>query len=166
MNEQWHIIEKALKEHSISSVSCRMVIESDDNGRKAEHEMYLKVGWFNGCAATIDITLSRFSSFDGFGDLDAMSAILDNVYRASIENSRSFLEVVCRHATAMLQSGVWNLGDVVDVWIATKNMIPCGHCEAVKTELGTIVTSPLDAAAKLIRKNRERWETQARKGLK
>ncbi len=77
-------------------------------------------------------------------------------------NVRAALELVVLHAAALVDAGVWTLENMYTAWRAT-HLDPCGICPQVEG----IVTSPLDAAARLLetisqRKANERMEAQAR----
>ena len=60
------------------------------------------------------------------------------------------LEIICTHASELLQSGERTILDVTNRWIATR-FEPSGYCDAVMNAVCKgVVTSPLDAFAKLL----------------
>lgn len=69
-----------------------------------------------------------------------------------IADSRAYIELICREATELLSSGVWNIQDLIDSWCGIRTD-PAGICRHVEG----IVSSPLDAFGRICRRNRERW---------
>ena len=90
--------------------------------------IYLKIG-FTECRPTwVSLTLGHEVGHEG-----------------SNEN-RTLIEVICKQASVLLETGTWTIDDLADNWIATQNCKPSGICP----QINGIAKSPLDAAAKWI----------------
>jgi len=76
------------------------------------------------------------------------------VARAQAHDIRAVTELMCQEAYALLRSGVWDIDKLVKEWVM-RRFEPEGPCP----ELGGIVKSPIDAAARFIQKRRIRWES-------
>lgn len=115
------------------------------------HDVYLKLGWAIRRWVWIDITISRFSE-DRNNEHSDVANDVDRI-----------IEIVCHHATELLQSGHRDISDIMKRWKGT-HFSPYGTCESIRNEFNEgIVTSPLDAVAKSIEKNVDRWtETNRR----
>lgn len=94
--------------------------------------IYVKIAHVEGRPTWIDITI-------GHGD---------HANYPGIESVRSVLEITCITASTLLTSGQWSIADLIDLWRGVKNCEPYGQCP----QLGAIVSSPLDAAARWLQK--------------
>lgn len=74
------------------------------------------------------------------------------------DDARAMIELLCRQANVLLQSETWEWDDLCDAWSGTR-FDPCGPCEfpASCSIGGAIVSSPLDAAARVIRDRFSAW---------
>lgn len=143
------IIDQKLAEDQIGTVTTKLTI---DDGIK-EHDVFFQLGFYHGWPVWTEITLSRTCGKDKLG-----SGVHDDIYGKMIESSRSLMEIVCHHATTVLQARRTTLEELADLWIATR-FEPSGKCKALEDELGEgKVLSPFDAVAKIIRKEKKAWE--------
>lgn len=100
----------------IETMTCKLEIGGAD--------IYLHAGWDSGGVLRyLDLRLSN--------GLDA--------------NVRAALEIIVKHAKALVDGGVWTIEDMKTQWRGT-HMDPSGICLQVRGA----VTSPLDAAARYI----------------
>lgn len=72
---------------------------------------------------------------------------------AEKESGRPQLETICRMASALLASKVWNLESLIEEWVGT-HFRPFGKCDQLEDE---IARSPIDAAAKVLRSKASKW---------
>ncbi len=75
------------------------------------------------------------------------------------DDARAMIELLCRQADVLLQSGVWDWSDLCDAWAGT-HFDPCGVCTFPGTcsMEGAVVRSPLDAVSRVIRERFHDWE--------
>lgn len=111
------------------------------------HDLYVKVALDGERIIFVDITLGHAN-----GHMPSyIDAISNELATQRLNDSRSMLEVICRQASTLLQSGVWDTWRLISSWRATQ-FEPSGVCE----QLNTIVSSPLDAVARLLEKRTPR----------
>lgn len=110
--------------------------------------IYVTVGMIDGFMRHIDITLSR-----GDGDKTMYNSDVEAIELHRYDLARSWIEDSCRQASKLLQYGA-SVSEVVDMWMGTRGL-PNGVC----VQLETIVPGPLHAAAMLISRNVNRWES-------
>lgn len=123
-------------------------------------DLYAKLGWASGRWVWVDLTLSRYTGISNGCENKEVARLR----RDLAEQGRRMLEVVCSHAVELLQSGERTLEDLVCRWKGTQ-FEPSGICDELKTETNTIgrVTSPLDAFAKVIEQEHEKWTEMMKK---
>lgn len=121
-------------------------------------DLYVKVSFFRGTLAYIDVTLSA-SKKDEVLTTHAMATL----EATKTDNARSMIEMLCRQANELLQSGTWTWETLVHAWSGSR-FEPAGVCKFPTfrvmedlEEWGGIVSSPLDAVAKLIQKRMPSW---------
>jgi hypothetical protein len=75
------------------------------------------------------------------------------------DDARAMIELLCRQANVLLQSGIWDWTDLCDAWAGT-HFDPCGVCAFPGTcsMEGAVVRSPLDAVSRVIRERFHDWE--------
>jgi len=152
VNTDWQAVEKTLKEEDIKTLTNKLVV--------GEFDLYFKLGFYpvegdpdgRMRPVMVDITFTRAGSKETFECEEC-----DMRESRRYEDMRSYLEVVCRQASALLQANIWTLNDLSDMWIMTR-FEPSGACE----QIAGIAKSPLDACAKLVRANQARWSLQMR----
>lgn len=155
MNNKWERIEALMKAKSIRAQNVKIVICDGSHN----HDLYVKLGWAERRWVWIDITVSRFTEIHGKSETtDEVDA-----RRKLLETNKRLIEIICFHATELLQSGERTLQDIVKSWKGTHSH-PEGVCESIRTKDNEgRVTSPLDAAAKLIEKRIDQWEEEMRR---
>jgi len=155
----WQRIEEKLGRDGVRTIISKLIIKDSDR----DHDLYIKVGWWRGRPVHVDITLGMDNKANTNNDtLDVHSSALPMIIdlrRRILDNSRAYLELVCREASLLLSSRRCSLLELADLWRVTE-MEPRGRCPKVKDELGDRVHGPLDAAAKLFQIKREDWEKQ------
>ena len=67
------------------------------------------------------------------------------------DEDRTLIEVICNQASVLLSTGTWTIEDLVNCWAGVRNYEPSGSCPQIKS----FAQSPLDAAAKWLRKEFE-----------
>jgi hypothetical protein len=102
--------------------------------------LYLKVGLIGGQLAYLSAQVGNHGTQFAAGSIPEVDAAV-----ASFSTLRGFLEASCVMANALLESGTWKAGDLVQAWRGTR-FAPDGICP----QLDGIVRSPLDAIAKVI----------------
>lgn len=154
MNKKWEKIEAILKAKAIKALSTKIVICDD----KYNHDLYLKLGWADSRWVWVDITVSRFTGVTN----EYETSDMEHLRRSLMDTNRRLIELVCVHATELLQSGERTLKDIVHTWRGTQ-FAPAGICESIRTKVNEAkVTSVLDASAKLIEQRVEQWEEKFR----
>jgi hypothetical protein len=150
VNDAWREVESVLSVDGVDSTTSKM--------KMGDHSIFVKVGWFKGRPVKIDIVLSRLSKLVQNENESAGEFALRN---RITENARAMIEVLCEHTSEMLQSDVWNLHNVIEMWRGT-HFDPKGVCEGLRLDAYTgepqIASSPLDAVRRLIEERQEEWE--------
>lgn len=141
MNKRWRQIEETLYRQGIESVTNKLGVGGRD--------CYFKIGWNGGRPVHVDLTIGTGQDHLS-GDVQT-----NELATAAAMNARAAIEVICRHASALLQAHVWSLNDMIGAWRATA-FEPQGVCP----ELQEIVSSPLDAAARLCERRKAEWYEQ------
>jgi hypothetical protein len=102
----------------------------------------------------VDVTLSSPQSTDDIL-VSHRQTLLETT---KTDDARAMIELLCRQANALLQSGAWNWDDLCETWIGTR-FDPCGACRFPVTcsMPGALVSSPLDAVARVIRDRFPIW---------
>jgi len=137
-NATWRQIEETLFRQGIETVTNKLGVGGRDT--------YLKVGWHRGRPVLVDMTIGK-------GQDNLINDLQTNeLATAAATNARAAIEVICRHASSLLQANVWSLNDLIRAWRATV-FEPQGVCP----ELQEIVSSPLDAAARLCERRKDAW---------
>lgn len=155
MNKRWEKTDALMKARSIRAMNVKIVISDG----KYNHDLYVKLGWANRRWVWVDITVSRFNSVKSENE----SADEVELRRQLFDTNKRLIEIVCLHATELLQSGERGIVDIVKSWKGTK-FSPSGTCESIRNEINEgVVTSPLDAAAKLIEFRMKEWSRMYRK---
>jgi hypothetical protein len=151
---KWEMVEGLIKAESVHTVNTKITIYDGSH----EHDLYVKLGWADGRWVWIDITVSRYTA----KDREPEDAKLVDLRRKMLEVHRRLLEIVCVHASELMQSDERTIDEIVDHWRGTQ-FEPAGTCESIRTDENQgRVTSPLDAAAKLIARKRGGWERKLR----
>jgi hypothetical protein len=164
MNDQFKVVEQAMKQGDIESTTIKLTI--------AGRDLYFKLGFYAGNPVYLDITFGRDAMFIRNHEVACPCGEVypnpeaNNLAAEVVENQRAKLEIIGRMATAMLQSGRWTLDDLISMWRATR-FTPDGMCPqvpAVDPESGqvipgsaAIVDSPLDAFARYAENHRAEW---------
>jgi len=165
MNKEWAEVEQQF----VSGVECE-TIKLTISGR----DLYYKVGYAKGHPVYLDITYGQDAAVVRSHEEKCVSCGKEfmNVDACELEtqltsNARAQLEIIGRMATAMLQSGVWTLDHLIDMWKGTRSG-PSGLCmqlaamdpETMKEIEGSasVVKSPLDAFAKYAERRRGDWD--------
>lgn len=102
----------------------------------------------------VDVTLSSPKAKDDI----LVSHRQMRIETSKTDDARAMIELLCRQANVLLQSGTWEWDDLCDSWSGTR-FDPCGPCEFPDTCSigGTIVSSPLDAVARVLRDRFPVW---------
>ena len=108
------------------------------------------------CLVHVDVTLSAAREPD-----EIMTTHNQTMMETTkTDNARAMIELLCREANTLLQSGVWNEESLAEAWGATR-FEPSGLC-IFPSEMGDpregLVLSPLDAIARLIRARIKDWK--------
>lgn len=150
MNKKWEKIEALLKAKDIKALSTKIVISDG----YYNHDLYVKLGWADSRWVWVDITVSRFTEITN----EPETYEVENLRRVLMDTNRRLIELVCVHATELLQSGERTIQEIVHTWKGTQ-FAPAGTCESVRTKYNAAkVTSVLDATAKLIEQRVAQWE--------
>lgn len=166
MNKEWVSVERKLKDGAIDCRTVKLTISG--------HDLYFKIGYESRRPVYVDITLGQDAVFirnhevrcPGC-DKEYLNPEANDLATQIVTGTRAHLEVTGRMATSMLQSNVWTLDNLIDMWKATR-FEPSGLClqvQAVDPETGkeidgsaSIVSSPLDAFARYAEVHREEWD--------
>lgn len=168
MNKEYREIEHFLHTSEIQCKTVKLTIGGKD--------IYFKIGYARKRPVYIDITFGRDAEFIRKHEVkckqcktEYLNAEANELATQLVTSARAHLEVTGRMATAMLQSGVWGLEDVISVWRST-NFEPSGLClqlPAFELETGkeiegsaSIVNSPLDAFARYAERRSRDWEQE------
>lgn len=151
MNKFWKQVEAKFQADALKSITRKLTI---DDGHR-DHDLYVKIAFYHGRPVWVEITLSRMLASDNGTHTE--TAKENQVYRRMIESARSSMEVICLHASLLLQSKRSTLKDLEEMWAATR-FEPAGTCKNLEGEVA--VLSPLDAVAKLIRLRITKWEKE------
>lgn len=111
------------------------------------NSIYVKTAWSNGTLVYIDITVSLGSKCDG---IPKTIEELDLEHQRCSE-SRSWIEVSCKSATLLLESGA-SIDEIIGQWMGVRGF-PNGYCP----QLESLVPGPLHAAALLLQKRKDEW---------
>lgn len=153
-----HEIEANLGSGGLLGFTCKLGIGGQD--------IYMKValhqpsrgpgpGW-PGCALVhVDVTVS--SPPRSTDDILATHR-QTRIETSKTDDARAMIELLCRQANVLLQSGAWDWEDLCDAWVGT-HFDPCGPCcfPETCTMAGAVVQSPLDAVARVIRDRFAAW---------
>jgi hypothetical protein len=142
---------QATEVEGIDTITTKITIKESHY----EHDMYAKLGWHSGRPVWVSITLSRLNRLNGHDE----SPELVEVRRKYIDSLRAALEVICAHASEELRHSLITLDGLVSSWRATK-FDPAGVCHFHGHADGVLVSSPLDAVARLIDERKEIWTRQ------
>ena len=146
------IINNVLLADHLSGFTDKLVIAGQD--------IYVKVAFHDGRMVHLDVTLSSM----GRGG-EIMTTARDATNEATkTDNARAMIELLCRQANELLESGVWDEAALIESWAGTR-FEPCGPCRFPQLPdadpdlpWGGIVTSPLDAARRLIEVRLPMWQ--------
>lgn len=150
-NQAWILAEARLGS-GIPTITRRLTVGG--------HDLYAKFGFDAGRPVFVDVTLGRSATdaarHDNCGvECGHRGCMANELATRVVDGVRAQLEVICRQASALLQANVWTLDDLVDAWIGTQ-FEPSGVCP----EAETIAHSPLDAIAKIARRDGARWQQE------
>ncbi len=137
-NEKWLAVERTVHEDFLESFINKLSIGGRD--------CYFRISWHEGRPVAVDLTIGTGADNNG-NDLRT-----NELASAAMKNARASIELICRHASALLQTDVWTLDDLISAWRGTA-FDPDGICP----ELQGLVSSPLDAAARLCDKRQREW---------
>lgn len=122
-------------------------------------DVYVKVAFYDGTLAHVDVTLSAMSGSEEF--MPTHGQTRSEVTKT--DNARAMIELLCRQANELLQTETWTWEDLADLWVGT-DFEPFGLCKFPAVLVGDDkepwyenVKSPLDAVAKLMRKQMSTW---------
>jgi len=142
--KEWARIDELLKKggESMDTVNTKIVI----NDGHCDFELFCQLGRLDGRWVWVDLKMSL--SPESVSECE--SGIVTNLKRQLTDANKSMLEIICTHASELLQSGERTILDVTNRWIATR-FEPSGYCDSVRNAVCKgAVTSPLDAFAKLL----------------
>jgi hypothetical protein len=178
MNKYWQRVESALYREHIETITHKLAVGGYDcyfkigwhEGRSVHVDITIGTGETSNKHMAAAAVAEAREAIKALG-ADAVSsgvdpavaeraelaaakvAVLTNeAATLAVKNARAAVEVVCRHASALLQANVWTLEDLITAWRATA-FEPSGVCP----ELQEIASSPLDAAARLCERRRDAW---------
>ena len=121
----------------------------------AGHDVYAKLAFYGERLVYIDVTLS---SMGDRGEI--MTTARDATNEATkTDNARAMVELLCRQANTLLQSGSWDEESMIAAWIGT-DFEPQGWCsypDYGQDHRDVYVSSPLDAVAKLVNVRLAGW---------
>ena len=122
-------------------------------------DLFVKLGWAHDRWVWLDVEMSRSTESHTQGD-DPETA---DLRRQLADTTRRMMEVICRHASELLQSDERTIQGIMESsWRGTR-FAPYGVCATLRTpNLEGKVGSPLDAVAQLIEQRHVRWEEQMR----
>jgi hypothetical protein len=140
----------------MDTVSTKLII----NDGFCDFELWGQIGKLDGRWVWIDLRMSLRPESIG---KDA-TVVVANLKRQLADANKNLIEIVCVHASELLQSGERTLLEVTSKWIGTR-FEPSGYCDAVKNAIcNGKVTSPLDAFAKLIQLKIDYFDREATNG--
>jgi len=137
-NEKWKAVQTALYEGDLQSITNKICIGGQD--------CYFRISWHAGRPVAVDLTVGTGKDNNG------NDVLTNELAAAAMHNTRATVELICRHASALLQADVWTIDDLISAWRGTA-FDPSGVC----MELKEIPSSPLDAAARLCEKRKVDW---------
>jgi hypothetical protein len=148
----------------------RREIEADVGGRGlygftckleiAGQDIYMKVALHQSTRrpdpvlSYVDVTLSSAKAKDDI----LVSHRQTRIETSKTDDARAMIELLCRQANVLLQSGAWEWDDLCTAWSSTR-FDPYGPCRfpATCSMGGAVVSSPLDAVARIIRDRFPEW---------
>lgn len=168
MNGDFQEVERLLHTSQIMCKTVKLTISGKD--------IYFKIGYAKDRPVYIDITFGWDAEYIRKHEVkcskcktEYLNAEANELATQLVTSARAHLEVTGWMATAMLQSGVWGLDDIIGMWRAT-NFEPAGLClqlPAFDLTSGdeiegsaSIVNSPLDAFARYAERRRRDWEKE------
>ena len=149
--EKWSHIEALLsKGETMDTVNTKLVI----NDGFCDFELWAHVGKIEKRWVWVDLKISIRPEHTS-----DETPIVANLKRQLVDANKRLLEIVCAQATMLLQSDERTIEEITGPWIGTR-FEPSGTCETVKCERMPegIVTSPLDAFAKLVHLKLEHFD--------
>ncbi len=134
--EEFGVVNNRMRTDGIHTITKKFQV--------GEHDLYLKTGWVGAMLVMVDITIGN-DSRHGSEDHDL------SMTRHGL--SRVMIEVACKNASMMLQSGVFSPAEVLGVWSGMEGF-PSGYCP----QTNTLQRGTLHAAAMIIGENFKRWQ--------
>ncbi|MFA4971202.1 MAG: hypothetical protein WC683_01225 [bacterium] len=147
MRDQRSAIDAALVLDGLPGFNVKLEIGVQD--------VYAKVAFYGERLVHLDVTVSAQGGQD-----EIMTTARDATNAATkTDDARAMVEMLCRQANTLLQSGAWDEEALIEAWLGTR-FEPDGWCTfpAYGQERRTLhVSSPLDAVAKLIQVRLAGW---------
>lgn len=150
--QAYEFVERLVRGSSIKTVNTKLTIQTDGY----DCELFVKLGWASGRWVWIDVDMSRYTESHIPGETPEVA----DLRRQLADANRRMMEVICKHASELLQSDERTIDGVMESWRGTR-FAPHGTCYALKTvNMPGATSSPLDAVAQLVEQRRIKWEQQ------